>query len=114
MTLLGALCLTLNTVVGFTHWSLRAQLGTPYTRNQTSYDLARLRRNRIIDRLPHTNTNVLTADGRRLAIFYTKVHHRLMRPLLAADQPPASPPFRKALHTIDTHVDAARLPLKAA
>ena len=83
-----------------------------------SYDLARLRRNQIIERLPHTNTYVLTADGQRVAIFYTKVHDRLLRPLLAADQPPAPPTLRKALRTIDTHVtqyiDAARLPLKAA
>ena len=83
-----------------------------------SYDLARLRRNRIIDRLPHTNTYVLTDDGQRVAIFYTKVHDRLLRPLLAADQPPAPPTLRKALRTIDTHVtqyiDAARLPLKGA
>jgi hypothetical protein len=122
MALLGALCLTLNTVVGFTNRSLRAQvsaqLGITYTRNQMSYDLARLRRNRIIERLPHTNTYVLTADGQRVAIFYTKVHDRLLRPLLAADQPPAPPTLRKALRTIDTHVtqyvDAARLPLKAA
>jgi hypothetical protein len=58
---------TLHTVVGFTHRSLRAQvsaqLDIPYTRNQMSYDLARLRRNRIIQRLPHTNTYVLTATG---------------------------------------------------
>ena len=122
MALLGALCVTLNTVVGFTHRSLRAQvtglLGTPYTRNQMSYDLARLRRNHIIERLPHTNTYVLTADGQRVAIFYTKVHDRLLRPLLAADQPPAPPTLRNALRTIDTHVthyiDTARLPLKAA
>ena len=57
------------------------------------------------------------ADGQRVAIFYTKVD-RLMRPLLAADQPPTPPTLRKALHTIDAHVmqyiDAARLPLKAA
>lgn len=122
MDLLGALCVTLNTVVGFTHRSLRAQvtgrLGSPYTRNQMSYDLARLRRNQIIERLPHTNTYVLTADGQRVAIFYTKVHDRLLRPLLAADQPPAPPTLRNALRTIDTHVthyiDTARLPLKAA
>jgi hypothetical protein len=101
MALLGALCLTLNTVVGFTHRSLRAQvsaqLGIPYTRNQMSYDLARLRRNRIIQRLPHTNTYVLTADGQRVAIFYTKVHDRLLRPLLAADQPPGPATTPKSL-----------------
>jgi hypothetical protein len=122
MALVGALCVTLNAIVGFTNRSLRAQvtalLGTPYTVNQMSYDLARLRRNGLIERLPHTNTYVLTDDGQRVAIFYTKVHNRLLRPLLAADQPPAPPELRKALHTIDTHVaqyiDTARLPLKAA
>lgn len=73
---------------------------------------------RAIERLPNANTYVLTADGQRVAIFYTKVQHRLLRPLLAADQPPVPPTLRKALHTIDTHatqyIDAATLPLKAA
>jgi hypothetical protein len=45
-------------------------------------------------------------------------HDRLLRPLLAADQPPAPPPLRKALRTIDTHIaeriENARLLLKAA
>jgi hypothetical protein len=122
MALVGALCITLNTIVGFTNRSLRARvtalLGAGYTVNQMSYDLARLRRNGLIQRLPHTNTYVLTDDGLRVAIFYTKVHDRLLRPLLAADQPAAPPALRKALHTIDTHVvqyvEAARLPLKVA
>ena len=60
----------------------------------------------------------LTSDGLRFAIFYTKLHNRLLRPLLAADQPPASPQLRKALHTIDIHVEEtlehARLLPKAA
>jgi hypothetical protein len=60
----------------------------------------------------------LTADGQRVAIYYTNLHDRLVRPLLAADQPQAPPTVRNALRTIDTHVthyiDAARLPLKAA
>ena len=48
----------------------------------------------------------------------SKVHDRLLRPLLATDQPPASPPIRKALHTIDIHIsdtfDQARLLPQAA
>ena len=42
--------------------------------------------------------------GQRVAIFYTKVHNRLLRPLLAADKPPAPLPLRRALSTIDQHV----------
>jgi hypothetical protein len=74
--------------------------------------------NGLIERLPQTNTYVLTNQGLRVAILYTKVHERLLRPLLAADHPSAPPALRNALHTIDTHVtqyiDAARLPLKVA
>src|SRR6266542_4401900 len=116
MALLGALCVGLN-ALGFTNRSLRAQvnhlLGVAYTVNQMSYDLARLRRNDLIERLPNTNTYVLTPDGQRVAVFYTKVHDRLLRPLLAADHPPAPPELRTALATIDRHVrnyaDHARL-----
>ena len=117
MALLGALCVGLN-ALGFTNRSLRAQvshlLGVAYTVNQASYDLARLRLNGLIQRRAGTNTYDLTADGLRVAIFYTKVHDRLLRPLIAADAPPAPPPLRAALRTIDRHVhtyiDQARLP----
>ncbi|WP_217496275.1 hypothetical protein [Arthrobacter sp. 24S4-2] len=59
MALLGALCVSL-TALGFTHRSLRARvnhlLGIGHSANQMSYDLARLRRNGLIERRPHTNT----------------------------------------------------------
>jgi len=72
---------------------------------QASYDLARLRVNALITRiLPGKNRYRLTGDGLRFAIFYTKLHDRLLGPLLAADQPPAPVPLRKALHTIDIHI----------
>ena len=38
-------------------------LGAAYTVNQMSYDLARLRLNGLIERLPDTNTYTLTAEG---------------------------------------------------
>ena len=109
MALLGALCVGLN-ALGFTNRSLRAQvshlLGVAYTANQAGYDLARLRSNGLIRRRPATNTYDLTPDGQRVAIFYTKVHDRLLRPLIAADQPPAPIELRHALATIDRHVHA--------
>src|SRR6266550_5596438 len=108
MALLGALCVCLN-AVGFTSRSLRAQvsclLGEGYTVNQMSYDLGRLRLNAVIERLDGTNTYRTTTDGQRVAIFYTKVHDRLLRPLLAADSPPAPADLRAALRTIDRHVE---------
>jgi len=109
MALLGALCVGMN-ALGFTNRSLRAQvshlLGVAYTVNQASYDLARLRSNGLIQRRAGTNTYDLTADGLRVAIFYTKVHDRLLRPLIAADAPPAPPDLRRALRVIDRHVHA--------
>lgn len=110
MALLGALCVVLNSL-GFTNRSLRAQvnqlLGVPpgaYTRNQMSYDLARLQRKGLIERRPGSNTYDLTPDGQRIAIFYTKVHDRLLGPLIAADAPPAPIEIRRALATIERHV----------
>jgi hypothetical protein len=116
MALLGALCVGLN-ALGFTSRSLRAQvsrlLGVIYTPNQMSYDLGRLRLNGLIERVEGTNTYLPTAQGQRVAIFYTKVHNRLLRPLLAANTPPAPVELRQALRTIDRHVhsyiDDARL-----
>jgi Ca2+-binding EF-hand superfamily protein len=46
-----------------------------------------------------------TPDGIKVAVFYTKLHNRLLRPLLAAGQPQAPAELRAALRTIDQHVD---------
>ena len=81
MALVGALCACLHVVAGFTNRSLRAQvstlLGVPYSMGQMTYDLRRLRMKGLIIRLPHSNTYVLTPNGQRIAIFYTKLHARL-------------------------------------
>jgi len=60
----------------------------PQAVHQASYDLARLSRNELLARVPHRNRYTLTPDGLRFAIFYTKVHDRLLRPLMAADPRP--------------------------
>src|SRR3954464_12430209 len=108
MALAGALCAGLHVVAGFTNRSLRARvttlLGAPYSMAQMSYDLSRLRLKGLITRLPRSNTYVLTPDGQRVAIFYTKLHNRLLRPLTAANDPPAPLPLRQALRVIDRHV----------
>jgi hypothetical protein len=92
-------------------------LGAAYSMNQASYDLARLTRNGLLTRIPHRNLYTLTADGLRFAIFYIKVHDRVLRPLMASDQPQAPPPLRQALRAIDREVSnrlaAARLPTVA-
>jgi hypothetical protein len=118
MALAGALAVFVHAVAGFTNKSLRGQvaglLGRDYTANQMTYDLRRLRVHGLIQRIPHTNTYTLTPDGTKVAVFYTKVHDRLLRPLVAAaDQPPAPIELRRALRTIDRvitdYADHARL-----
>jgi predicted MarR family transcription regulator len=110
--LADALAATVHTLPGtVTNQSLRAKVtqlpGQPHTSAQMSYDLRRLRLKGLLERLEGTHTYRITPAGQRVAIFYTKVHNRLLVPLLAADQPPAPPELRRALRTIDRHVEAA-------
>ena len=107
--LAGALCSTLLTASGITSKSLRALmtglLNARYTPGQMTYDLRRLRLAGLIHRTGHTNRYVLTPDGTKFAVFYTNLHNRLLRPLMAAGQPQAPPELRQALHAIDQHID---------
>jgi hypothetical protein len=121
MALAGALCCVVHAVTGFTNQSLRGLvaglLGVDYTSHQMTYDLRRLRLHELIERIPHTNTYILTPEGLRVAIFYTKLQDRLLRPLLEADKPPAPPQLRRALTTVDRitrdYITNARLGLAA-
>jgi hypothetical protein len=110
MALAGALCTTLLAATGITNKSLRALmtglLHAPYTPGQMTYDLRRLRLAGLIRRIEHANRYMLTRDGIKVAVFHTKLHNRLLRPLLAADQPQAPPELRHALRAIDQHVDS--------
>jgi hypothetical protein len=93
---------------GITSKSVRALitglLHAPCTPRQMSYDLPRLRLARLIHRIEHTNHYVLTLDSIKVAIFHTKLHNRLLRPLLAADQLQAPAELRAALRVIDQHI----------
>jgi hypothetical protein len=118
MALAGALCCFVHAIAGFTNHSLRGLvaglLGRDYGTSQMTYDLRKLRLHGLIERIPRTNTYVLTPEGTRVALFYTKLHGRLLRPLIAsADQPPAPIELRRALATIDRtigdYADGARL-----
>jgi len=121
MALAGALCVALNTVVGFTNKSLRALVSQllegPYSTSQMTYDLRRLRLKGLVIRVQHTNTYTLSDDGIRFAVTYTKLGRRVLPPLLAVDHPPAPTELRQAFRVIENHVDdyleQARLRLAA-
>jgi tRNA (Thr-GGU) A37 N-methylase len=108
MALAGALAVSSNLVGGFSNKTIRplvgGLLGEPYDQVRCCYDLRCLKLKGLIRKVPHTNTYVLTPDGQRFAIFYTKVGNRVLRPLLAADQIPAPLAVRQSLRTLDRAV----------
>jgi len=115
--LAGALAITAHLIGGFTNRSLRPLvadlIGQPYSQARCCYDLRRLRLKGLIVRLEHSNTYLLTDDGQRFALFYSKVFNRVLRPLMAADQPPAAIEVRQALRVLDNavtdYIDNARI-----
>ena len=112
MALMAALTLCLHQIQGLTNKSLRplvaTLLGTPYGPNQMSYDLWRLRTNGLIERIGKSYTYVLTPEGIRICLFYTKSYRRIIDPLFAAGgagpQARAAPELRDALRAIDQAV----------
>ena len=109
--LAGCLAVWDFAVSGITNKRLRAWMtglrGIPCTMNQASYDLARLRRNGLIERIARTNTYRLTADGLTFALVYSRVHDQVLYPLMAPGQPIATPPpIRAAWRAITRHIDS--------
>jgi hypothetical protein len=99
MALLAALVLFLHLPQGLTHRTLRPQiaayLGVPredYSPGQLTYDLRRLRLKGLLARVPHTHRYQVTPAGRRVALFFTRLHARVFRPGLAAFDPTDSVP----------------------
>jgi hypothetical protein len=62
------------------------------TGGQISYDLRRLRAHQIIERIPHSRSYQVTADGLSTALFFT----RLTRRGIAGAGPPPGSPLRQA------------------
>lgn len=87
MAVLAAIVGFAHLVAGFDNRQLTELVATlldgPYTSRQATYDLRRLRRKGLIERLPHTNRYQLTPLGRRVAVLFTKAHGRVLAPGLA-------------------------------
>jgi hypothetical protein len=119
--LAGATAAMLFTVTGITNKTLRGLmtglLHRPYSMNQASYDLSRLARNGLIERVSGRNRYTLTRDGLLFACFCTRVYDHILRPLMAPDRPNAPPELTAALNTLDQltagHIARSRLPTAA-
>ena len=118
--LAGALCVTLCAVTGITNRSARPDDRT--ARRPLRHDPGLLRPGPVapqrVNHPPPERQHLRPApDGLAFAIFYTKVHDRVLVPLFTAGQPQAPPQLHAALDTIeqliDTRLGDARLPAAA-
>ncbi len=119
--LFNALCHFLWTADGLTNAQVRplvaSLLGTPYSTRQMGYDLRRLTRKGLISRLDRQHRYVLTPYGRRVALFLTKVHARVLRgglqaldlSFIAQAPPPLRTTFLALDRAIDAHIAEAQL-----
>jgi hypothetical protein len=98
---------------GFRNADLRALLApllgldpSLMTQGRMSYDLRRLRLHGLIERLPGTHRYTVTTRGFHLAVFLTRVHHRLLRDGLAdiLDEHAADNALRHELQRLDSVV----------
>jgi hypothetical protein len=88
--LLSALCAFPHLLEGVTNRSLRTLVAgflPDYSARQATYDLRRLRRKGFLVRIERSNRYRLTADGRRLAVFFAKTYTRVICPSLAELDP---------------------------
>ena len=117
LALLQVLCLFLGLPEGLRNASMRdwmAQaLAVPveaYSPGRMTYDLRRLRLHGLIERLPHSHRYRVTDLGIRVALFFTKVHSRILRPGLSqlCDGCPKAPnrPIAAAMRHLHQAFDA--------
>jgi len=90
--------------------------GAPCTSRHATYDLRRLRRKQVIERLPGTHRYRLTPHGRAIAVLFTKAYGRILTPGLTAlstalpseltRRPPLASAWRELDHALDQHITA--------
>ncbi len=85
----------LASLVGFCHFftgfsnndlvqSVSQLMTSAYSSRQATYDLRRLRRKGLIEKVARSHRYRLTATGRRVAVLFTKVYGRMLAPGLTA------------------------------
>jgi hypothetical protein len=119
MAVLAALLGFCHLIAGFTNQQLvelvGALLDTPYSSRQATYDLRRLIRKGLIQRLPGSQRYLLTPLGRRVAVLFTKAYGRVLAPGLAVLDPalpaeltahtPLAVAWRGFIQALDTFID---------
>jgi len=95
MALMAAIAGFCHLIAGFDNRALvqrmRALLEPGYSPRQATYDLRRLRRKQLIERIPGAHRYQLTQTGRAVAVLFTKAYGRIPGPGLAALDPRLPP-----------------------
>ena len=78
-----------------------ALLDAPYTSRQASYDLRRLRRKGLMDKVPRKRQYHWTPLGRKVAVLFIKAYGRVLAPGLTALDPQTAPGSGSALPSGD-------------
>jgi hypothetical protein len=116
-----ALTLMCHLPQGFSNGELRKHVAdllgptSHYRANQMSYDLRRLSRKGILERLPRSHRYRLTSFGLKVALFFAKLHARLFKTVAGALAPEDGLPraltlaFRKVERAIDALTLGAKL-----
>jgi len=84
MALFSAIVGFAHLFVGFDNPSVVRLVSTlldqPYCPRQATYDLRRLRRKGLIERVPGSHRYLVTPYGRQVAVLFTKAHSRVLAP----------------------------------
>lgn len=113
--LLAALCALSHLIEGVTNTRLRVLVAgflPGYSPRQMTYDLRRLCRNGFLVRIAGSHRYEVTAEGRRLAVFFAKTYARILTPSLAEldpalpDEIAARAPLARAWRAYERALDA--------
>jgi hypothetical protein len=70
----------------FRKWLARLPHPSVYSQGRMTYDFRRLRLHGLIERRPHSNRYLVTQDGIRIILFFTRADARFFRVALALEQ----------------------------
>ena len=79
------------------------------TRGRMTYDLRRLRLHGLIERVPRSHRYRLTPAGLKVALFYSRTYHHVLRPGLSLLHDPHAPqhsPLARSYHHFETQLTA--------
>jgi hypothetical protein len=118
MAIMQALCLFAHVPTGFRNRDLRPQVAAlwgldpdSYRSSRMSYDLRRLRLKGLISRIGTSHRYSVTTYGLKVALFYSKLHLRLLRPVADAIRPEPnlsvrpSSPLHRAFDQVDRQLN---------